>query len=317
MQITNQNITIISRQSRLALQQAEIVKNQLRQIYPKLIINIIGISTSGDEILDQPLNKIGGKGLFVTELENYLLEGKADIAVHSLKDMPATLAPGLTLGAILERADARDVFVSAKYKTLNDLPQNSIVGTSSLRRQAQILALRSDLIIESLRGNVETRLQKLVAGKYAAIILAAAGLERLGLKQWLNAPLEISAMLPAVGQGALGIEYKIDRSDIQAMLKPLNHAGTAICVTAERAMNAKLDGGCQAPIAGFATLENNLLKMQGLVADPNGKKIFSAVVTGDPREAEAIGCQVAVQLLEQGAGDIIENLKGLWQKDAW
>lgn len=315
MQINHNLIRIVSRKSRLALQQANIVKLQLQQMHANLNVDIIGISTSGDETLDKPLNKIGGKGLFVTELENYLLEDKADLAVHSLKDMPANLAQGLALGAILERADPRDVFVSDRYENLNDLPSGSIVGTSSLRRQAQILAMRPDLEINSLRGNVETRLEKLVKGQYSGIILAAAGLERLGLR--LGAPLTIDTMLPAAGQGALGVEYKIARIDLKALLAPLNHATTAMCVTAERAMNAILDGSCQAPIASYATLQNEMLILRGLVANPNGKAIITAIETGIPKNAKKIGESVASKLLAQGAGEIIQNLKGLWQNNAW
>lgn len=313
----NHTITIVSRKSRLALQQANIVKQQLQDLYQDININIIGVSTSGDETLDQPLHKIGGKGLFVTELENYLLEDKADIAVHSLKDMPAALAAGLALGAILERADPRDVFVSDQYTDLQELPAGSVVGTSSLRRQAQLLALRQDLEVMPLRGNVETRLQKLVSGEYAAIILAAAGLERLGLHKWLNSPLEISDMLPAAGQGALGIEYKSAREDIKSLLEPLNHRETAACVTAERAMNATLDGGCQAPIAGFATIANEIITLRGLVADPNGKTFFGAIETGAARDATQIGEKLAQRLLEQGADEIIQRLKKLWKTDGW
>lgn len=317
MLVKNNSITIVSRKSRLALQQADIVKQQLNSLYPEINIEIIGISTSGDETLDKPLHKIGGKGLFVNELENYLLEGRADIAVHSLKDMPATLAPGLALGAILERADPRDVFVSSQYSNLQDLPAGSVVGTSSLRRQAQILAIRQDLEIIPLRGNVETRLQKLASGQYAAIILAAAGLERLGLHQWLNSPLEISSMLPAAGQGALGIEYKSARDDIKLLIEPLNHKETADCITAERAMNAMLDGGCQAPIAGFATVANNVITLRGLVADPDGKTIYGAIETGPVSDAKQIGERLAQHLLNLGAYEIIKRLKKLWQTDGW
>jgi len=297
--------------------QAAIVQQKLQNLYPQLLINILGISTSGDEILDQPLNKIGGKGLFVSELETLLLDGAADIAVHSMKDVPATLADGLVLGAIMQRANPCDVFVSNKYSSLQQLPAAAVVGTSSLRRQAQVLALRSELVIMPLRGNVETRLEKLTSGEYDAIILAAAGLERLGLLQCLDKPLNITEMLPAVGQGALGIEYNASRDDIQKLLAPLNHPISAACVLAERAMNAKLDGGCQAPIAGFAEIHESTLTLQGLVANPNGKTIFKATYSGNIRDAALIGETVAIRLLEQGAGSIISELKNMWQKDAW
>jgi hydroxymethylbilane synthase len=317
MLIPENKLTIVSRKSRLALVQAAIVQQELLNLYPQLSINILGISTSGDEILDQPLNKIGGKGLFVSELENFLLTGNADMAVHSMKDVPAELANGLALGAIMQRANPCDVFVSDRYSSLQQLPAGAVVGTSSLRRQAQVLAIRSDLTITPLRGNVETRLQKLTSGEYAAIILAAAGLERLGLTQWLNKPLNVTEMLPAVGQGALGIEYNADRADIKKLLAPLNHPSSAACVLAERTMNAKLDGGCQAPIAGFATIDGTILTLQGLVANPNGKTIFKAAYSGSIQDANLIGTTVADQLLKQGAGSIISELKNMWKKDAW
>ncbi len=260
-------VRIVSRQSKLALQQAEIVKKQLLQFNPQLPIEILGITTAGDQILDQPLNKIGGKGLFVNELEQYLLQHKADIAVHSMKDMPSALANGLAIGAVLKRADPRDVFISKKYADLKDVPAGGIIGTSSLRRQAQVLMLRHDLSIKPLRGNVETRIQKLLNAEYDGIILAAAGLERLGLSEWLQHPFATEHILPAVGQGALAVEYLAANSQIKALLAPLNDKTTAACVHAERAMNAVLDGGCQAPIAGLATIEGDQLTLHGLVAD--------------------------------------------------
>lgn len=317
MLIKQNKLTIVSRKSRLALVQAAIVQQELLNLYPQLSINILGISTSGDEILDQPLNKIGGKGLFVSELENLLLTGEADIAVHSMKDVPAELANGLALGAVMQRANPCDVFVSDRYTSLQQLPEHAVVGTSSLRRQAQVLAIRPDLVISPLRGNVETRLQKLTSGNYDAIILAAAGLERLGLTQWLNKPLNLAEILPAVGQGALGIEYNSNRLDIHKILEPLNHSASAACILAERAMNAKLDGGCQAPIAGFASIDGATLTLQGLVANPNGKTIFKAEYSGRIQDAILVGEIVAAQLLAQGAGTIINDLKNMWKKDAW
>lgn len=317
MLIKENRLTIVSRKSRLALMQANIVQQALQNLHPQLAINILGISTSGDEILDKPLNKIGGKGLFVSELENLLLAGEADIAVHSMKDVPAELAEGLTLGAIMQRANPCDVFVSDRHSGLQLLPQRAVVGTSSLRRQAQVLAIRHDLVVMPLRGNIETRLQKLTSGDYDAIILAAAGLERLKLLQWLNKPMDIAEILPAVGQGALGIEYAAKRVDIQKILEPLNHPTSAACVLAERTMNAKLDGGCQAPIAGFATTDGATLTLRGLVANPNGKTIFKTMHSGRIQDAHLIGEIVATKLLEQGAGAIISDLKSMWQKDAW
>lgn len=317
MLIKDNKLTIVSRKSRLALVQAGIVQHELQLLYPELTIEILGISTSGDEILDKPLSKIGGKGLFVSELENFLLTDNADIAVHSMKDVPAELASGLALGAVMQRANPCDAFVSAKYSSLHLLPPGAVVGTSSLRRQAQVLVTRPDLVVIPLRGNVETRLQKLSVGHYDAIILAAAGLERLGLLQWLKTPLTITEMLPAVGQGALGIEYKSSRTDVQKILAPLNHKDSAACVLAERAMNAKLDGGCQAPIAGFAVTDGLTLTLQGLVANPNGETIFKGSFSASIHDACMIGETVAEQLLEQGAGAIISELKTMWQKDAW
>lgn len=309
MQIKNNILRIVSRKSRLALQQADIVRQQLQALYPKLTIEVIGITTIGDQILDQPLNKIGGKGLFVKELENYLLNGQADIAVHSMKDVPAELPAGLMLGPILQRADPRDVLISLSHYTLDQLPVDSVVGTSSLRRQAQLLAVRNDLQLLELRGNIETRLQKLRDGKYAAIILAAAGLERLGLDQWLRERLSVNMMLPAAGQGALGIELRTDDQAINELIQPLNHIDTQVCVIAERAMNARLDGGCQAPIAGLATLEQNVLTLRGLVAAVDGKQIYTAEFSGDQKDARSIGEIVADKLISQGADKVIQSLK--------
>jgi hydroxymethylbilane synthase len=315
MDIKNKVFTIVSRQSRLALQQATIVQQQLQALYPELKIQIKAITTSGDEILDRPLNKIGGKGLFVKELEICLLNGQADIAVHSMKDVPAELPSGLELGPVLLRADARDVLLSIKNYTLDSLPKDAVVGTSSLRRQSQILARRADLRLEDLRGNVETRIQKLKDGHYDAIILAAAGLERLALNQWLDCALSFDTMLPAAGQGVLGIEYRSDDLAIKDLVAPLNHGITASCLQAERAMNAKLNGGCQAPIAGFATLENKILTLKGLVGSADGKLIYTAQKSGDPKDAFLIGEQVAEQLIAQGADKIIQDLKCVWQSN--
>lgn len=309
-------IRIVSRRSKLALRQSAIVQEQLLHVRPDLEIEIIGISTSGDEILDKPLNKIGGKGLFVTELEQYLLQNTADLAVHSMKDMPASMPPELGIGAILQRADPRDVFVSKNFKDIRELPAGSIVGTSSLRRQAQVLALNSAVIVEPLRGNVETRLQKLLDEKYAAIILAAAGLERLGLTQWLQHKLEPTQMLPAVGQGAIGVQFKQTNTELAAILAQLNDPLTAACVYAERAMNAVLDGGCQAPIAGYATVQGGEITLHGLVAEPHAKKIITNIQTGTMQAAEVLGKKVAMQLIAEGALEIIAKAKQD-QQNAW
>jgi hydroxymethylbilane synthase len=308
MQI-KKTLRIVSRKSRLALAQAEIVATQLRRFHPGLQIEIIGITTVGDEILNTPLNKIGGKGLFVKELENCLLEQRADIAVHSMKDVPAELPPGLQLGAILAREDPRDVICTTGNYDIASLPPGSVIGSSSLRRQAQILAVRKDLKVATLRGNVETRIKKMVNGEYGAIILAAAGLTRLGLSQWLQHPLATTQMLPAVGQGALGIEYRSDALEIAELISPLNNLASATCVLAERTMNKILDGGCQAPVAGYATIQNDLLTLHGLVSAPDGSIIYRAQHHGKPEEAARIGQEVAQQLIKQGAARIISDLK--------
>jgi hydroxymethylbilane synthase len=315
MQIASHSkpIRIVSRKSRLALVQATLVQQKLQELYPKINTEIIGVSTSGDEILDQPLNKIGGKGLFVKELENYLLDNRADIAVHSMKDVPAALPDGLALSAIMARADPRDVLCSSENHDLLSLPQNAIVGSSSLRRQAQLLAVRPDLTIIPLRGNVETRLQKLEAGEFNAIILAAAGLKRLNLQRWLQQPINVTQMLPAVGQGALGIEHRAADADIAALIAPLNNESTASCVTAERAMNRLLDGGCQAPVAGYATIVHGMLYLSGLVATADGSIIYRAQHKGEVEDALDIGETVATQLIAQGAAEIIQALKDAGQ----
>lgn len=312
MQVNTRTIKIVSRQSNLALQQANIVRTKLLGLYPDITIEIIGITTKGDQILDQSLTKIGGKGLFVKELEHYLLDGKADIAVHSMKDVPSRLPEGLALGAILTRADVRDVLVSIENYTIAQLPAGAIVGTSSLRRQSQLLAVRDDLRVADLRGNIETRLKKLETGQYQAIILAAAGLERLQLNTWLQQPLATNIMLPAAGQGALGIEYRSADLNIKQLIQPLNDAATAACVTAERAMNAQLDGGCQAPVGGLATIENNILTLRGLVGTTDGKIIYTAEQSGPVKNADQLGIQVAIRLQQQGADKIIQSLKCLW-----
>ncbi len=309
-------IKIVSRRSNLALRQSAIVQEALMRVQPNLQVEIIGISTSGDEILDQPLNKIGGKGLFVSELENYLLENAADLAVHSMKDMPAAMPPELQIGAILKRADPRDVFVSKHFTNILELPAGSIVGTSSLRRQAQVLALNNKVTVRALRGNVETRLQKLIADEYTAIILAAAGLERLGLTQWLQNRLEPLYMLPAVGQGAIGIQYNQANVELKTLLERLNDPATAACVHAERAMNAVLDGGCQAPIAGYATLQDGVITLQGLVADPDAARILKYTQSDVVAAAADLGTRVAKNLIDQGALEIIAKAKQD-QKNSW
>lgn len=307
------HLRIVTRKSELALAQTEIVKNLLVANDPQIAVDILPISTEGDRVLDQSLVKIGGKGLFIKELEYCLLDGTADLAVHSVKDMPVQLPVGLSLGAILPRADPRDVFVSNDYATLADMPKGAIIGTSSLRRQAQILARRPDLKIKMLRGNVVTRINKLLDGEYAAIVLAAAGLERLGMHQWLGQPFAIDDMLPAVGQGALGIEYLTANSKLDAILQKLHDRETSYCIAAERAMNAILGGSCQAPIGGYAEIISKKLNLYGMVASPDGSRVLKSYASGEPAEYQAIGNEVASLLIEQGAADIIAAAKKIWE----
>lgn len=300
-------IRIATRQSALALWQAEYVKNHLEAHYPTIKIELLKMVSRGDKLLDAPLAKIGGKGLFVKELETALLENKADIAVHSMKDVPMDFPEGLGLYCICQREDPRDAFVSNQFNTIESLPLGSIVGTSSLRRQAQLLATRPDLNIHFLRGNVNTRLAKLDNHEYDAIILAAAGLIRLGLEQRISSYIPVEQSLPAVGQGAVGIECRTDDTDLQKLLKPLHHIETAYCVMAERAMNKHLNGGCQVPIAGYAIRKNDQIHLKGLVADPSGNQILMAEHVDTVDQYTALGTNVANQLLAAGADDILRK----------
>ena len=301
-------LRIATRQSALALWQAEYVKTKLEELYPQLTIELVKIISRGDKLLDAPLAKIGGKGLFVKELEHALLEGQADIAVHSMKDVPMTFPDHLGLGAICEREDPRDAFVANHYNTLDELPEGAVVGTSSLRRQCQLLAYRPDLTIRFLRGNVNTRLAKLDAGEYDAIILAAAGLIRLNLQQRIRQPLPTSLCLPAGGQGAIGIEYRCDEHAITELLKPLHHEPTARCVLAERAMNRTLNGGCQVPIASFAELHGDNIHLRGLVGQPDASTLLTTAQTFAADQFEQAGITAAKHLLELGAGEILASL---------
>lgn len=301
-------LRIATRQSLLALWQANYVKQRLQQYYPELNVELVPMVTKGDVILDSPLAKIGGKGLFVKELENALLEHRADIAVHSMKDVPMVFPEGLMLAVICPREDPRDVFVSNHYASLADLPEGAVVGTSSLRRQCQLKALRPDLVIRSLRGNVGTRLGKLDNGDYDAIILASAGLIRLGEAHRITEFLDIETCLPAVGQGAVGIECRADDHQVQALLAPLADPTTHSCVLAERAMNHRLQGGCQVPIAGYAVLQNEQLYLQALVGAEDGSQIIRACATSAVQFAEELGVQVAEDLLQQGADKLLTAL---------
>ena len=308
--MSSREIRIATRKSALALWQAEYVKARLEQAHPALVVTLVPMVSRGDKLLDSPLSKIGGKGLFVKELETALLENEADIAVHSMKDVPMDFPEGLGLFCICEREDPRDAFVSNTFASLDDLPQGSVVGTSSLRRQAQLLTRRPDLQIRFLRGNVNTRLAKLDAGEYDAIILAAAGLIRLGFEDRITSAISIEHSLPAGGQGAVGIECRSADSEIHALLAPLHHADTAVRITAERALNKHLNGGCQVPIACYAVLEGEQVWLRGLVGDPSGGLLLSADARGLQSAATELGIQVAEELLAQGAGDILKAVYG-------
>ncbi|MDR6606067.1 hydroxymethylbilane synthase [Pseudomonas synxantha] len=308
--MSSRQIRIATRKSALALWQAEYVKARLEAAHPGLRVTLVPMVSRGDKLLDSPLSKIGGKGLFVKELETALLDNEADIAVHSMKDVPMDFPEGLGLYCICEREDPRDAFVSNTYTSLDELPQGSIVGTSSLRRQAQLLTRRPDLEIRFLRGNVNTRLAKLDAGEYDAIILAAAGLIRLGFEDRITSAISVDDSLPAGGQGAVGIECRSADSEIHALLAPLHHQDTATRVTAERALNKHLNGGCQVPIACYAVLEGEQIWLRGLVGDPAGGLLLSAQARAPRGDAEALGVRVAEDLLSQGADAILKAVYG-------
>ncbi|MFC0119272.1 hydroxymethylbilane synthase [Pseudoalteromonas xiamenensis] len=306
----NAPLRIATRKSALALWQAEFVKAQLEKFHPGLVVELVPMTTQGDVILDTPLAKIGGKGLFVKELEQAMLDGRADIAVHSMKDVPVEFPEGLALHTICEREDPRDAFVSNTYSALAELPQGAVVGTSSLRRQCQIRALRPDLEIRDLRGNVNTRLAKLDAGEYDAIILAAAGLIRLEMPERIRAFIEPEVSLPANGQGAVGIECRIDDERTKALLAPLEHTETRVRVNAERAMNRRLEGGCQVPIGAYALLENDQVWLRGLVGAVDGSQMLTAQIKGAQSDAESLGVQLAETLLGMGADKILADVYG-------
>lgn len=302
-------LTIASRESALAMWQARHIQAQLQALYPDCQIDILGMTTQGDQILDKTLSKIGGKGLFIKELETALQENRADLAVHSIKDVPMDLPEGFALVAIGERANPFDAFVSNQYARLEDLPQGAIVGTSSLRREAQLRARFPHLNIKPLRGNVQTRLAKLDNGDYDAIILAAAGLERLELHERIRSVLSPADSLPAAGQGALGIEIATHRADLVQTLLPLNHAKTAACVTAERALARALGGSCQVPLAAYCTADDNgVLTLHGLVAHPDGSVMLTAQAQAPAEYADALGRAVAQKLADDGAKDVIADV---------
>ena len=301
-------VKIATRKSPLALWQAEHIKARLQALHPTLNVELVTFVTQGDKILDTPLAKIGGKGLFVKELENALLDGRADLAVHSMKDVPMDLPEGLCLPVICEREDPADAFVSNHYQSIDELPQGARLGTSSLRRKSQMQAYRPDLNIIDLRGNVGTRLGKLDAGEYDAIILAASGLKRLGLASRIRQTIDTQLSLPAVGQGALGLECRTNDEAILELIAPLADAATDVCIRAERPFNKTLHGGCQVPIAGFAVLEGAKIFLQGRVGNPDGSVLLKAEVRGAPGNAEALGQQLAQALLDQGAGPLLAAL---------
>ncbi len=306
MSNTSNTLKIATRKSPLALWQANEVARQLKQHHPDLEVSLVTMTTKGDKILDTPLAKVGGKGLFVKELETGMLEGAADIAVHSMKDVPVSFPEGLHLPVILEREDPRDAFVSNTYTSMDELPEDAKIGTCSLRRQTQLRERMPNLHILDLRGSVNTRLEKLDEGNFDAIILASAGLKRLGYKERITQNITSDLSLPAVGQGAIGIECRIDDERINSLIAPLNHHPTYLRVRAERAMNTRLNGGCQVPIAGFAELDGDTLTLRGLVGFPDGSKIFRSEKTGSVEDGEAIGIAVAEDILSQGGNAALQ-----------
>jgi hydroxymethylbilane synthase len=296
----------------LALWQAEWVKGRLEALYPDLGVELLHVVTKGDKILDVPLAQVGGKGLFVKEIEDAILDGRADIAVHSMKDVPTELPDGLHLPVICEREDPRDAWFARNGVTLGDIPAGSRVGTSSLRRQAQLRAVRPDLVFDNLRGNVDTRLRKLAEGQYDAIVLAAAGVIRLGLAARVTEYLESDVTLPAIGQGAVGIECRADDADTNARIAPLRHRPTWVTVGAERGFLARLEGGCQVPIACFGELDGGGLRVRGLVGSLDGKTLIRGERTGSADEAAALGVALADDLLARGAREILDAVYRLY-----
>ncbi len=301
-------LRIATRRSPLAVWQAEHVAAALRQRHPGLQVELVRMSTRGDRILDAPLARIGGKGLFLKELEQGLLEGAADIAVHSMKDVPAQVTPDLAIPVIPERGDPCDAFVSNQYPDLQSLPHGARLGTASLRRQCQIRALRPDLNVLTLRGSVNTRLRKLDEGEFDAIILAAAGLRRLQLDGRIRRRIPPEECLPAVGQGALGIQCRVGDTEVEALIGPLDHTESHIRVAAERAMNRELEGSCQIPIGAYAELDGDSLRLRGLVGSPDGVRIVRGEICGTAVDADELGTQLGRDLLDRGAGDILRAL---------
>jgi hydroxymethylbilane synthase len=298
-------LRLATRKSALALWQSNHVAARLRALHPGLEVELVPMTTRGDQIQHKPLADIGGKGLFLKELEVAMLEGDADAAVHSLKDVPMTLDGPFALPAILERADPFDAFVSTRYSDFDALPRGAVVGTSSMRRQAQLRARRPDLDIQDLRGNVNSRIAKLEAGDYDAIILACAGLDRLGLSRYIRHRLDAPSWLPAVAQGAITVEAREDDADVHALLRELDHADTRVCVEAERAMNRQLHGSCHVPIGAYATRDGGLLSLEGMVGQPRSGKIVRTSAIGKANDPEGLGRLVAAELRLLGADDLL------------
>jgi len=303
-----ERIVIATRESRLALWQAEHIKARLEALYPACQVELLGMTTRGDQILDRPLAKVGGKGLFIKELETALLDGRADIAVHSMKDVPMSMEAPFHLACICDREDPFDAFVSNRYESLEDMPPGTIVGTSSLRRESQLHVRYPYLGVTSLRGNLDTRLRKLDEGQYDAIILAAAGLKRLGMHARIRGVLSAEQSLPAVGQGALGVECLSSRTDLIAALQPLHDAATAACVLAERAVSRALAGSCEVPLGAYAELQEGQLWLRGFVALPDGSRMVQAEARGPAADAESLGLALAEQLKAQGAQAILAEI---------
>lgn len=301
-------IRIATRESPLALWQAHHVKTLLEQAHAGLEVRLVPMTTQGDQLLDAPLATVGGKGLFVKELEQAMLEGRADIAVHSMKDVPAQQPEGLMLAVFMEGEDPRDAFVSNRYKNLDDLPQGSVVGTSSLRRQTQLRAQRPDLVVKDLRGNVGTRLRKLDEHQYDAILLAHAGLARLGLAHRITQSLDVESFIPAIGQGIIGIECREDDDLTLGLIAPLHHAATTARLRAERALNSRLGGACQVPVAGHARIQGKRLYMQALVGAPDGSRIIRGEIEGLALDGPTLGIELAQRLLLGGAREILSTL---------
>ncbi len=301
-------LTIATRESQLALWQARHIRDRLGALYPACRVELLGLTTRGDQILDQPLAAIGGKGLFIKELEQAMLEGRADLAVHSLKDVPMEMPEGFVLAAITSREEPRDAFVSNRHAALSELPPGAVVGTSSLRREAQLRERHPRLAVRALRGNVNTRLRKLDEGQYDAVILAAAGLRRLGLGERIRSLLEIEESLPAVGQGALAIECRAGRRDLADWLAPLADARTAACVRAERAFSRALAGSCHTPLAGYAEWRDDRVRLRGLLATPDGQRVLRGECQGPAADPERVGTELAAELRARGADDILRTL---------